>query len=500
MGAVYLAEHTTIERKAALKVLHKKYAERQEILQRFFNEARAANRIGHPSIVDVYDFGEDEEVGPFLIMEYLEGETLHKRLQREKKLDTAVAIRIAKRVASALGAAHAIGIVHRDLKPDNIYLVPDPDHPGERRVKILDFGIAKLATAMGEGTRLTKTGAFMGTPLYMSPEQCDGAKNVDHRSDIYSLGIILYEMLCGEAPFLARGAGAVMAMHIHQPPPPLRKRAPHVPAHVEQAIMKALAKEPGGRQSSTDALVAELEGGDSKPVAAETMAGPFAGGSSPVLVEPAGEASIHTAETHIAESGSELPIRTTLSASSGEVRSTATTAVPGRRNTGLYLGGGAIAVLAAVGLIWFVMGGLDTDNGSPSDIGASSETRHGADKGTRTTTAATAAAARVTLSVASEPAGAEVYRAFDGVRLGETPFDIELPRGPGDVVFVLRKGGFEDAEVKLSTSASATKSVVLAAAATAAPPETAATTTAGDKPPAKSGKGKKRGEKVRIVD
>src|SRR5262245_23764831 len=193
MGEVWLAEHTMIGRRAAIKVLHEAVSRRPEIVGRFFNEARAATAISDPGIVQIFDFGQHTTGDAFIVMEMLEGETLELRLRRSGALRVPDALRLLRQVAASLGAAHARGIVHRDLKPDNIFVVPDPEAVGGERTKILDFGIAKLA-GQGVGVK-TQTSAVMGTPTYMSPEQCRGAGEVDQRSDIYSLGCILYEIL-----------------------------------------------------------------------------------------------------------------------------------------------------------------------------------------------------------------------------------------------------------------------------------------------------------------
>src|SRR5215510_6594604 len=184
MGAVFLAEHTLIGRRAAIKVLLPALSQQREIVDRFFNEARATTSIPDPGIVQVFDFGFNVDGSAYIVMEFLEGEPLDKRLTRLGLLAASDALRITRQVSGSLGAAHARGIVHRDLKPDNIFMVRDPEAPGGERPKILDFGIAKLGGDNPSRMR-TQTGALMGTPVYMSPEQCRGAGLVDHRSDIY---------------------------------------------------------------------------------------------------------------------------------------------------------------------------------------------------------------------------------------------------------------------------------------------------------------------------
>jgi len=251
MGTVYLAEHPKIGRKAAIKVLRRELCDNQELVVRFTNEARAANAIRHPNIIEILDVGELPTGSHYLMMEYLEGESLRERLARAQRLSVDDAVEIASGAASALAAAHAKQIVHRDLKPDNLFLVPDDEIASGQRVKVLDFGIAKLKPELSGGSVKTHTGSLMGTPVYMSPEQCKGVSSqIDHRSDIYALGIILYEMLTGSPPFISEGFGEVLMKHMTDPPPPPRQIVPEIPEHVEAAVLCALAKKPDERFSS----------------------------------------------------------------------------------------------------------------------------------------------------------------------------------------------------------------------------------------------------------
>jgi serine/threonine-protein kinase len=165
---------------------------------------------------------------------------------------------IARQIAGALAAAHAKGIVHRDLKPDNVFLVPDPEVPGGERIKLLDFGIAKLAVDSTSSSNVTKTGAVMGTPTYMAPEQCRGVA-VDHRADLYALGCVIYELCCGRPPFLGEGTGDVLAAHIHLPVPPLSVKNPDVPEAVEQLVHHLLAKVPADRVQSAEELIRAID-------------------------------------------------------------------------------------------------------------------------------------------------------------------------------------------------------------------------------------------------
>jgi serine/threonine-protein kinase len=242
MGAVYLAEHPSIGKKVALKVLHSEFSSNEDVVTRFFNEAKAVNNIGHPNIVDITDYGIIQGLGKehlvYFIMEYLGGVTLSKVIRTESPIAPERSLNIALQVADALAASHRCGIIHRDLKPDNIMLTSR----GRERdfVKLLDFGIAKL-TGGAAGSSKTRTGIVMGTPAYMSPEQCDGRGNIDHRTDVYALGIVIYEMLCGRVPFLGEGYGEVLVQHLTQPPvPPSQFRI--VNPHVEAVVLKALEK------------------------------------------------------------------------------------------------------------------------------------------------------------------------------------------------------------------------------------------------------------------
>ena len=259
MGAVYLAEHPSIGRQVAIKVLRSELGHDEQALARFINEARAANSIRHPNIIEILDSGVTDNGISYLVMELLRGESLTARIKRRGKLPAQEAVALVMQTASALGAAHAKGIVHRDLKPDNLFVVPDEANPGSEHIKVLDFGIAKLQTTAPGGIVKTRTGALMGTPIYMSPEQCLGTKEVDWRSDIYSLGAILYELLTGHPPFISEGFGALLNMHLNQAPRPPRQIEPNIPPGLELAVLKMLAKKPGDRYHSAGDLLDELE-------------------------------------------------------------------------------------------------------------------------------------------------------------------------------------------------------------------------------------------------
>ncbi len=259
MGMVYRAEHTQLGRPAALKMLLPQLSSNPSIVQRFFNEARAASAIDHPGIVEVFDFGTHTDGAAYIVMALLKGESLEQRIKRGQ-MQAMEAAAIVAQVLGALAAAHARGIVHRDLKPDNIFLVPNELMPGGIQVKLLDFGIAKLS---GDGTlgSQTQTGVMMGTPAYMSPEQCMGKSDLDHRTDLYSIGCILYQLLTGRPPFLGdQGTGMMIAAHIRDVPADPRTLNPTIPERLAAIVMRLLEKEPVARFQSAletrDALAA----------------------------------------------------------------------------------------------------------------------------------------------------------------------------------------------------------------------------------------------------
>ena len=247
MGGVFAAVHPLIGKKAAVKVISGALSSDGGAVQRFVDEARTVNRIGHPNIVDVFSFGTLADGRSYFVMEYLVGETLGGRMRRGP-MDLEQAFAILDQISDALEAAHEKGVVHRDLKPENVFLAEA--RAGRQRVKLLDFGIAKLVAKEAGQRGLTETGFVMGSPGYVSPEQARG-KPVDGRSDVYALGALAYEMLARRAPFVADNAVDLVVAHCTQPPPPLGPLAPHVPADVVALIMATLAKKPEDRPTLT---------------------------------------------------------------------------------------------------------------------------------------------------------------------------------------------------------------------------------------------------------
>ncbi|WP_437279506.1 serine/threonine-protein kinase [Sorangium sp. So ce375] len=261
MGTIYRGEQIPLGRPVAIKVLIPNQASRQldpNFHKRFFLEASILARLQHPNIVTVFDYGRieaDDQDRFFMAMEFLEGETLFRRVRRQGRLPPPEAMRIARQIARGLREAHKHGVVHRDLKPSNVMLVSNED--AEEAVKILDFGLVKQ---LGDDSEeLTQQGAFLGSPRFMSPEQISHGK-VDLRTDIYSLGVILYQMLCGKVPFESEKSIQILMAHLQQPVPRMKERNPDVdiPEPLEALVMRCLAKDPDGRPATMDALIQGL--------------------------------------------------------------------------------------------------------------------------------------------------------------------------------------------------------------------------------------------------
>lgn len=438
MGEVYLAEHASIQTKVAVKVLHPEISRDTGHVQRFFNEARIVGRIKHAGIVKIFDVGFFHDHA-YLIMELLEGESLAARLERCGRMPASQLANLGRQIASTLDATHRAGVTHRDLKPDNIFLVVDEELAARERVKILDFGIAKLTGTLAVAS--PKTQGTMGTPTYMAPEQWGDSAQVDWRADVYSLGCVVYEMACGQPPFVATTIAEAYAKHLTEAPAAPRSRSPDLPPAFETLILRLLAKQPEDRAVPMAEIVRAFE----------------------ALVPDLARGEHRLAETlRAVDRSSSAATRTTLGASVGQV--TARAASP-RRHVAMIAIVGVACVSAGV-LATMQWSGGSTAPPPPHDVAIASTPPAAAILDAAPAVADRAAAAplqptEVVLRVDSHPAGADVFRLADGVRVGTTPVSIAMTAGSGELVLVFKKAGFRDARVSLPIDASLERTVEL---------------------------------------
>jgi serine/threonine-protein kinase len=468
MGIVYRAKHILLGKEAAIKVLKPERCEVAEIVDRFFNEARAASLVKDPGIPEIFDYGRLPEGNAYLVMEMLQGQTLGQLLDSERRLTTGRAVAMARLIAGTLEATHARGIIHRDLKPDNVFVVPDAAMPRGERIKILDFGIAKLQTTAFESRVQTEAGRLMGTPYYMSPEQCRGSGEVDHRTDIYSLGCVLYQMLCGHPPFTMRGSGEVLAAHIHLAPKPLTVVQPEVPKALEELVMRLLEKDPD-RRPQTMRDVQDLL----------NCLTTYSGIETP---EPSLAASGEMPMALDADTLDDVPLdyrakTTTMQSSSGEFVSEADKdgyhstiyTRPQRRPMMRVLA----PLTMSAGLALGGWGVWTATRSAPAESGPVAAARPATPAPApqpapqpqpvivRELVEVPAEITMVSLSIDSEPSGARVYRLSDGVELGRTPLTVEARKGPGSATFLLRKTGYQSRRIQLPVNADGETRAVL---------------------------------------
>jgi serine/threonine protein kinase len=263
MGTVWAARHVNLGQRAAVKFISIAHIESEDALRRFDSEAKAAASIRSHNVVQVYDNGELEDGTPYMVMEYLDGQSLHARIERDGSLQVDETLRIIRHVGKALSVAHGMGIIHRDIKPENVFLATSPGE-SDYTAKVLDFGVAKFMQARGPAQARTRTGTIVGTPLYMSPEQVRGLKTVDHRTDVYSVGALTFTMLTGTLVFNGKTFGDLLFQICTEPLPKLTDSAPWLPATVNEWFEKSCARSPDDRfqsvQEQVEALAAAFGG------------------------------------------------------------------------------------------------------------------------------------------------------------------------------------------------------------------------------------------------
>ena len=504
MGVVYLAEHRRIGRRAAIKFLLPALSQDADVVTRFFNEARAASVIKHPGIVEIYDCDVVDDQA-YIVMEYLEGESLAATLRRTGALagEPVAMAAVVGQIAGALAAAHRKEIIHRDLKPENIFLSVEESARAPFVVKILDFGIAKL-TAPGGGGSNTRTGGLLGTPVYMSPEQCRGLSTIDHRADIYALGCVLFEMATGRHVFVKEAAGDLLVAHIIDTAPRISAFRPEIPGWMDDLVARMLAKGPDDRPSSMDEIVTTMESflqigaagfgtripaasalariptsrqRTTGPVALAPLASPPGASATPprsvarspeqrpapplrpsvpgiggtqILPEGPLPESKPTNESTFRRSASERILNPDQSnlADLGDLAPS----VPAKRRSPLLpiaVGG---VVLAAVAAVFLTQGkpvshrpAAEVAREPAAPVAPAAPVPPPSDEPPKLPPSP----AKVTIRVVSRPAGAELWLSDETAPRGETPLDLVLRRDASQVRGVLKAAGYTDTKVAI---------------------------------------------------
>jgi serine/threonine-protein kinase len=444
MGTVYEACHEELGRRCAIKILKDELSTNAKIVKRFFNEARAVAKIHHENIIDVYDFGQTNDGRYFFIMELLEGVSLQSELKQRGTLEVKRACFIIGQVARALAASHTAGIVHRDLKPANLILIRRANV--NDFVKVLDFGVAKLIQKSDADD--TETGMVIGTTRYMSPEQCRGGKQVDHRADIYALNMVFYHMLAGKLPFDADNPGDMMVQHLTAKPPALSTLLPGLPPEIDALVARSLEKDPAERPQRMDDFADALV--------------PFGAPARPPdapVNEPASPSTFDLDSDETPPFGPLTPV-------SEIKRSSPSPATSVERRRSRIRGRSKLWPVVAFGLAVSVIGaGVGFWRGA--------ERRHPSTTQVARSSAAPspppAAPETVKVVIVSTPPGASVFVGSETSPAGPTPIELKMKRDSAPVRLRLTKDGFQPLEQQVVPAAEQHLNLMLSPVAVAAP-------------------------------
>ncbi len=456
-GAVFKASHPLIGKEVAVKVLARRFSVDPDMVERFQAEARAVNQIRHRHIIDIFSFGTLDDGRAYYVMEYLEGETLGDRLARETRLPFEAALPILRAIARALDAAHSKGIAHRDLKPDNVFLARSRDpSDGDDFAKLLDFGIAKLMRVEESFKSKTQTGVPMGTPYYMSPEQCRG-RDVDHRTDYYAFGVVAYQLLTGAFPIDGEDYMTILMKQISEDAPPASSHLAELPGGLDDVLAWLMRKDPADRPAS---LAAAMQAFDAV-AEAEGIAVPRAPRSAPVDVPRAtrGQGAVATpnglARTDAMRPVAAVALATTLRPDGP--------AAPGAARRGRILGAAVLGAVA-LGAVAFA---LTRSNDHRAPAPAPPIAVRPPPVAVAPVPAAVAATVvprpppveRITLTITGAPDGTEVHGP-SGSLLGVVP-RLQLARDDHDIVLTFQADGYKPVSRTLQPTADATLAVKL---------------------------------------
>ncbi|HMU38341.1 MAG TPA: serine/threonine-protein kinase [Pseudomonadota bacterium] len=421
MGSVYEALHQSLGRHVAIKVLHPEIARNEEFARRFANEARASNIVDHPDVVQITDHGTLPDGIPYIVMEFLKGESLGHRIEHlGAPMNPSEVAFIALQIANVLSAAHIKGIIHRDLKPENVMLMGDSATATGERVKVLDFGIAKLIEEQNEGGVQTRATELLGTPNYMSPEQCRGAKGVDEKTDVYALGVMMFEMLVGRPPFSGSALGELMAKHMYEPAPKVAAVNPHVPEKIAHLVDVLLDKDKEKRPTMA-VLEVQLEQLTTELPAPQKHRHRNSGAMAVVPSDRTAEPDAKTV----------AGVTPTPNAITGVVEKAK------RSKTWIAMVGAFLLVAGGAGAFW---GLRKPSPPKPAEV----ETPK-----------------RIRWQLRSLPAGAKVVRMSDKVMLGQTPLEQEALKTDEPLHLRLELEGYIPHEVQVGRQASGEVQIVL---------------------------------------